>query len=465
MPKSKSNHFSQLEQRLIEACDELWDGFVDPREPFYDGDADGMRWLALSDGAQEHSTGAAVSTEQELRAIRAQCRTLAATNEFAINGHENRVSYIIGSGHTYRAVVKKHQAAPPLLAADVQAVLEEFIAANQWHKRQQEIVRRKDRDGEAFLRFFDAADGTLRVRFVEPGLVSTPVEWAGVPAASFGVLSEADDVESVRAYFIEGQRVDAAEIQHRKANVDSNVKRGLPLFYPVYKNLKRAEKLLRNMSVLAEIQSAIALIRKHHRGTRAGVQQFVSDQADATVSNSTTGRTTTFRRFAPGTILDAFGNIDYDFPAAAVNAASYVSVLQAELRAIASRLVMPEFMLTSDASNANYASTLVAEGPALKFFERLQAEQIAEDLEVMWRVVNSAIAAGRLPREAFSQIDIQASPPSLAVRDHLKEAQVYKIEHAAGILSPQTWSQLRGLDYDQEQANLGSHGARPNASN
>ena len=39
-------------------------------------------------------------------------------------------------------------------------------------------------------------------------------------------------------------------------------------------------------------------------------------------------------------------------------------MLQAELRAIAARLVMPEFMLTSDASNANYASTMVAEGPA-----------------------------------------------------------------------------------------------------
>jgi hypothetical protein len=32
MPKT-SSHLSELEQRLIEACDELWDGFVDPREP------------------------------------------------------------------------------------------------------------------------------------------------------------------------------------------------------------------------------------------------------------------------------------------------------------------------------------------------------------------------------------------------------------------------------------------------
>jgi len=45
--------------------------------------------------------------------------------------------------------------------------------------------------------------------------------------------------------------------------VDGNVRRGLPLFLPVEKNLRRAEKLLRNMSAVAAIQSAIALIRKH----------------------------------------------------------------------------------------------------------------------------------------------------------------------------------------------------------
>jgi hypothetical protein len=58
------------------------------------------------------------------------------------------------------------------------------------------------------------------------------------------------------------------------------------------------------------------------------------------------------------------------------------------------------------------------------------------------------------------EIEIQVSPPSLAVRDPQKEASVYQIEHAAGILSPQTWSGLRGYDYDQEQANLSEHRQR-----
>jgi hypothetical protein len=212
------------------------------------------------------------------------------------------------------------------------------------------------------------------------------------------------------------------------------VRRGLPLFYPVRKNLRRAEKLLRNMSVVTEIQSAIALIRKHRQGTATVVQQFVASQADAAITSPTTGQTRTFRRYGPGTILDANANIEYDFPAASVDAANFVAVLQAELRAVASRLVMPEFMLTSDTSNANYSSTMVAEGPAIRMFARLQAEQVCDDLEVMWRAVNSAIASGKLPPETATLINIQAAPPMPVVLDQLKEAQRFRIENAAGIL-------------------------------
>ena len=334
-------------------------------------------------------------------------------------------------------------------------------ANNKWQRRQQEIVRRLDRDGEAFLRLFVDRAGCTRVRFVEPDQVVTPAGRVGDPAASFGILTDSEDVETVLAFYVDGQPVDACQIQHRKANVDGNVKRGLPLFFPVRKNLRRAEKLLRNMSVVAEIQSAIALIRKHQGGTRSGVQQFAAGQADATLTQAATGRTTSFRRFGPGTILDAPGGIEYDFPAAGLDAANFVAVLQAELRAIASRLVMPEFMLTSDASNANYSSTMVAEGPAMRMFARLQADLVNDDLEVMWRVVRAAVEAGSLPAAALAEIEIQVSPPSLAVRDQKEEAEVHQIEYQNGILSPQTWCRRRGLDYDQEQANLVQHNQRP----
>ncbi len=443
-------------QQLEEAYFDLWDRLVDPREAFEDGD--GESWLRVAgDLAGTGAICSGLRSEQELAEARAHCRQLAVSNEFAINGHENRVSYIVDAGHQYRIVARRGVSVSEGLVRDAQAVLDRFIVENRWHARQQEIVRRRDRDGEVFLRFFLSPDGLTRVRFVEPGQIATPTTLAAEPAVSFGIYTDPRDVETVLAYFVDGESIDAGEIQHRKANVDANVKRGLPLFYPVLKNLRRAEKLLRNMSTVAEIQSAIALIRRHRAASRTTVQQFVADQADASQTSSVTGRKQHFRRYAPGTVLDAPANVEYDFPVSTINAASYVTVLQAELRAIASRLVMPEFMLTSDASNANYASTMVAEGPAVKMFQRLQAEQMLADREVLHRALTNAVRTGHLPDGALVDLEIQIEAPSLAVRNPLDEAHVNRIEHLAGILSPQTWCLRRGLDYEREQENWRGH--------
>ncbi len=449
---------TRLENRLTEACDALWDLLVDPREAYVDDE--GTWWYAVdAQGQTTRGNSVPFTTTEQLAEIRQQSRHLAATNEFAINGIENRTSYLVGSGHVYRASVRKGAVAPAALELDVQSLLDEFMHVNRWPARQQEIVRRMDRDGEVFLRFFVDGGGITRVRFVEPDQVQTPQELTNHAPASFGIQTEPHDVETVLGYFIDGQPVDAAQIQHRKANVDVNVKRGLPLYYPVRKNLRRIEKLLRNMSVVAEIQSAIALIRKHGGATQSGIEQFVADVDHASGDGGPGGRTRHLAQYAPGTILDAPAGLTYDFPVSGIDASNFVAVLQAELRAVAARLVMPEFMFTSDASNANYASTLVAEGPAVKMFERLQANLANDDCEVMWRIVENAVAAGKLPRDVRRLVDIQITPPSLHVRDQLNACKVEQMAYEKNILSPQTWSLRLGLDYDQEQKNLAMHRA------
>jgi len=442
-----------LRERLRESFDAFYDGYVDPLDAIDDGDRE--RWSLAGDNSPGGGPGMPYTNEHELASIRNQCRALAVSNEFAINGHENRVSFVVGTGHAYRVSARPGIEAPRLVG-EVQETIDTFLRVNQWHKRQQEIVRRRDRDGEAFLRFFTAADGTVRVRFVEPGQVATPPHRLTDPAAALGIQTDRDDVETVLGYWIDGQWVDAAEIQHRKANVDANVRRGLPLFYPVRKNLRRAERLLRNMSAVAEIQSAIALIRKHAAGSRASLERFVAEGADAAIAEP--GRMSYLRRYGPGTIVDTFAGTEYEFPVAGLDAARYVEVLQAELRAIAARLVMPEFMLTSDASNANYASTMVAEGPAVRMFQRLQHELVEEDREVLDRGVQAAIDAGKLPPEAATAVAIQAVPPSLAVRDRLREAQADQILVRHGAMSIATMAMRHGLEPDRERQLRGEIG-------
>ena len=85
-----------------------------------------------------------------------------------------------------------------------------------------------------------------------------------------------DDCETPVAYWVDRQTLAASEIQHRKSNVDSSVKRGYTLLFPVRKNLTRAVKSLRNMSISTEIQTAIALIRRHQVATQAAVRTFVA---------------------------------------------------------------------------------------------------------------------------------------------------------------------------------------------
>jgi hypothetical protein len=108
-------------------------------------------------------------------------------------------------------------------------------------------------------------------------------------------------------------------------------------------------------------------------------------------------------------------------------------------------------MLSSDASNANYSSTMVAEGPAVKLFERLQHEMIEDDLAVMHRVLQTAADAGRLPPEALTAVDLRAIPPTLAVRDRLRDAQADQILLRNGAMTTETMALRHGLEPEGEQ--------------
>ena len=221
-------------------------------------------------------------------------------------------------------------------------------------------------DGESFRRFY-VTDNGLELRWVEPWQVAMPADHAD-PAHAWGIEVDTEDSQTVKAYWIEGKPYNPDDVEHRKLNVFENVRRGIPTFYPVRLNLRRAEQLLKNMGLVATVQAAIAWNRQWPSGTTSGqISSFAASSATVSHASATTGEQRNFQRFRPGTILDTKAGMEMK-GIDALDAPAFCDVLAAELRAIASRLNMPEFMLTADASNANYASTMVSEGPSVRTF-------------------------------------------------------------------------------------------------
>lgn len=430
----------------LESASGLWNSYVDPREAYL---VDGEIWNDIGQGSAP-TDELPFQTTTQLFHIQSVTRILSRSNEFAINGHTNRINYIVGKSHVYTVVGRDASTADASIEK-VQDVLDKILKVNKWKKRQKETKLRDDRDGESYTRKFRPNDGIMRFRFIEPR-DNIPPENAQ-PFESFGIRTKPNDLESVEAYYIASEKkwVDASEIQHRKFNVDSSIKRGYPLMFPVRKNLIRASKLLRNMSVATEIQTAIAMIRKHAQAGKEAVKSFIN--LKATQEKNLRGGTDNVLKYDSGSIVDAPRGTDYDIPKQ-LDPSKTVNALQAELRAISSRLVMPEFMLSSDASNANYASTMVAEGPSVKNFEAEQDTQKEYDLELIEEALQFAVDSGLLASTDLRAVRIEVQGPDVQVRNRVEEASVRQINMGLGILSKQTATGEAGYDYSQEQTNI-----------
>ena len=453
---------SALEQQLTLVDSRM----VDPLDRFLG--PDGELWDPIT-GSLAGTIGDRVpySTEEELANVRGIGRYLWRENGFAQNGHENRISYVVGSGHIYTVVEKPRADVSADVKQKVQEIVDEFLDLSDWDARQEENVLRRDRDGECILRKFpDEDEGVLTVRFVEPESLFTPQEKSQTKSIRFGVESDPEDRETVVRYWIDGEPVDAADIQHRKRCVDSSCPRGVPIFWSVRHNLSRANKILRNGSTVTELQTAIGMIRKLVNATNSTVNAFVSSNANVKQTSNTPGFGTAntnaqlHQRFRPGSIVTTGGNVDYSFPGMGIDPSKYVESLQAEIRAVAARLIMTEAMFSSKTDDTSRAAAVVAEGPVSKNFERLQQKEIRPDLRLIHEALDVAVTAGRLTEDERNAITVTARGPRIIDRDRLTEAQAREIDIRAEILSPQTAAAESGRDYEQEQSNIEDHRER-----
>lgn len=438
----------QLEQQLLESqMDAL--NFVDPRDAYRD--EFGEEWDYVGGWGDPDENVEPFRNENELGMIRRRARRTVQRNPYAENFLINLTSFVVGKGHMYKVTPKTKKETPKEdLIQSLQEFIDELLKLNKWKKRQKEVYRRMHRDGEAIIRIFPQEDGMSHFRFVEPYELATPSRYSAIENYTFGIRTDEEDVETVEAYYINDEEVPYYEVQHRKLNVDMNVKRGLSTVWCILANLDRAQNLLRNMSTVVSIQAAIAMIRKHDTSATA-VRSFAQNSASETWTSST-GEERRAKRFRPGTIIDSKKGTEYEFPSIGLDPSAPVEVLGAELRAIASCKSMPEYMVGSDSSNSNYSNTMVAESPAVRFFEGEQEDLIEADLDLIQTAIDHAIDRGRLSPEV-KKLKIVVTAPKLVTRDPESVAKCDSIYMTARVKSPQTVQGELGLDSDEEFEN------------
>lgn len=127
------------------------------------------------------------------------------------------------------------------------------------------------------------------------------------------------------------------------------------------------------------------------------------------------------------------------------------------MRLVGIRWSMPEYLISGDASNGNYASTLVAEAPFTKAAEAMQSLEAQARRELIWKVLDCACRLGRFRRwgvetvdELRAVVEVDVTYPPVAVRNRIEDAQVAEIEKRNGVLSSRTWAEDAGRNYEEE---------------
>lgn len=465
---------------------EAWGDLVDPREDLGDDPSFGNPWLAchtaIADRA-EGKFGHLYQTERDLAELRAGSRNLSRASGLKDGVLDLLANYVLGPG--FRFVVHSDD---PDLARAVQQLVDEFLDENDFScGLDREIHHRSREDGEAFVvvetrsRPGRNAPGVV-CRVVEPDEITEPgdpgalEEWLGLHETmasswSFGVHTPAaatDEALGYHATFDPAGRawdyLPAARVEHVKRNVTRKAKRGVSDFAPVLADLRREVKLRRNTAEGAALQAAVAWILQAPPGSTPGqIDALGGGDVFMTFPAPVEGgiKYQKVQRYGEGTILRPSPGLQYlPGPMGAERNPNFLLVGQYVLRAVGVRWNMPEYMISGDASNANYASTLVAESPFVKAREADQRFYARHFRSLVWKALALYAAAGRLDRgwpDVERLCEIRVVPPAVAVRDPLALARAQELQMRMGILSGRTAAAQSGLDYDAERAQRDTH--------
>ncbi|MEZ6065157.1 MAG: phage portal protein [Planctomycetaceae bacterium] len=414
--------------------------------------------VAAEDGGRWELAGTSEglpSDDLSRRDARSRARQLVTQNPHARNILRLLESYVAGTGLALTHRIRADDGAPSPLDAAMLGTANRlwgaFLELNQCHYSFREHARRAWRDGECFIRKFPGPQWPPALRFVDPESVGAPPN----APQSQGILTQPGDVEQPIAYLLVDpqsgalrEQVTADEMLHSRVGVDSNQKRGVTIFTPILDVLDCYDQWMRTELQARKLQSSIVLWRK----IQGSPQQAMSLSNAAGDSPDGLRR----ERFQPGTILTTNQATDIQFLQPHTNFGDAVPLGRMLLLATAAGAGLPEFMLTADASNSNYASTMVAEGPAVKLFQSEQS-YFAGEWNRLWRwIMVEAVQLGLLPGNFFDRVVPEWTFPQLVNRDRPRErmADVRLVE--SRVLSRAEIARREGADPTRMRGEIAS---------
>ena len=406
----------------------------------------------LKDWSLIGSSTGGIHTQQEHEDMLISAYKLYHNNPYARTIVRSLVKFVFGKGPVIVPNEKKEKQKKQCLDS-----WKEFHKNNKLNKKDKEFGVRAFRDGEFFLReFVEKSDGTSKIRFIRANKIKQPQEKIADDAWSYGIKTDLDDVEEVLKYAVVSKSgigtekveyIDAKEILHEKIFCDSDQKRGVSILRIAAKRIKQYDEWLEDRIHLNKVRSAIALIRNVDSSS-----QKIKDIRDEGLSDNVSSTRKMMKVPKRGTIITASKGIKYEMLSPRIQASDVVEDGRAMLLSIAAAVGFPDMIFTSDYSNANYGSTLVAQNPWVREIEDWQDFFTSFYQELYRRVIQNKKDANKLP-DNVDDTCIVEFPPMIAA-DLEKMAKAYEVLFKYRALSKKTWQGRMGLDPEIEKINM-----------
>jgi hypothetical protein len=420
------------------------------------------------------------ATIDDVREMLATGESLSST-PWGDNASSNRMFYTVDTGHSY-SVKPKTDSKESGGVERVEGFLKSWLEENDWASRQGEVSLRLDKHGECLDLLYYDEDGMLRTSFVEPSDLdedpNSPFfkdEESDRPYIDNLGVRRTNDIRNLPvAFFVDGggkgQWIGDLRfgtksgmignwqanspnlrclVNCRRRNVLSVDPRGLTFFWNVRQELKWSKTLLSNLMRISSFQASFGAIRTISQAVGPdAVKSFL-----ATSQSGSKDSTPEQMGFPAPSIVTIPSTVQYEFPETGAGQSNHIEVLVQLLRACASGMKLPEFMLTANVSEGNFASTLVSEGPFHKAMRRSQDQMVREDRMIINQALLYAAQSGNfdLSVSDVQSVNVEVKPPRVQTRNRMEDFEIgYKLWEASLLDGKQLMAQ-EGFEFDHSQ--------------